>query len=188
MKSNFKFYNVGAQDTTETATKKLTANGFQCGLGKSTFLGIKYVQEKKSERNTTEKIEKIMAMDKDLENFGEGLEYKEMPIDALICTPLEENPFSISTYLFSKFDQKILAIEIKVENFELVKDKLASKFGSCILDGYCESEDSVLILVQNGEWHLHVYFFENLKPHHKKIKNLKAVKDKKFKEEINEAF
>ena len=188
MIDNFKFYNVGSQDTSSTTTQKLTANNFRCGPGKSTFLGIKYVQEKRVGQKTTEKINAIIDADKDLEEFGEGLKYEEMPIEVAICSPKGENPFSISTFLFSEYNQKILAIEIRIKNFELLKDKLTSKFGTCILDGYCENEDSVLILVQNGDRQLHVYFLENLKPHHEKIKKLKDVKKKKIKKSVEEAF
>ena len=147
------------------------------------------IEELKYYRDNFFKIlENLLSMDKDLRDQGQGLDYRDMPIDVLACNPPKESPFGFSTYPFSSFNQKILAIEIEIEQIDMVKEKLASMFGKCILEGYCENKDSILILRQNRRWSLHVYFFENLKPHHKKIKNLKTVRDKKQDEQLKEAF
>jgi hypothetical protein len=188
MTNDFKFYNIGAEDTMETAKEKLAANGFQCLQAKATFLAISKVQEQRRGGKTTEKLEDIMAMDKVFEVYGKGLDYQEMPIDVIACKPLDDSPFAISTYFFSIFDHKILAIEINVEKFEIVKDKLTLKFGACLLERYCENENSILILIQNQGWHMKAYFYENLKPHFDKINEQKALKDKNIEQQINDAF
>jgi hypothetical protein len=48
---------------------------------------------------------------------------KDMPINLIAFGPPEDSPFAFSTYYFSEFDQKILAIMIEFEDYELVKDK-----------------------------------------------------------------
>ena len=78
MPKEFKFYNIGAADTMDTTKEKLDINGFRCGSGKATFLGIRTVQKQRNGGKTTEKFKKIMALDKDLEDYGEGLNYEEI--------------------------------------------------------------------------------------------------------------
>jgi hypothetical protein len=188
MLTEFKFYNIGYKDTMETAKDKLDSNGFDCGSGKSTYLDIRSVQKQMKGRKAAKKLETIMAMDKDLEDYGKGLPHKKMPINVIACNHLENSPIKFSTYFFSGFDQKILAISIEIEKSETVKDKFISKYGTCMLNAYCESRDSLIIFSQNHGLYLNMYFFENLKFHHKKAKELKALKDKKDGEKIDEAF
>ena len=188
MLNEIKLYGNGAKDTKDTAAAKISAKGFQCGSGKATFLEFKDIQRQSISQKITEKIEKIIALDEDLKKYGEGLSIKDMPINLIVCGVLENSPFAFTTYYFSEFDQKILAIMIEIENNELVIDKLAMKFGSCILKGYCESEKSILFLVNISGLRLQVYFYENLKSHYDNIKKKNAMNDKKMEEKLNEAF
>jgi hypothetical protein len=188
MPSSFKFYEVGANDTIAIAAKKLAENGFDCASAKSKFLGVRNIQGKTGKLKHYEKIRKLRTIDEDIEEFTKGLEYEEIPIDALVCTPPKDSPFIVSTYFFSGFNQKTLAIDIEIEKFDLVEDKLTSKFGSCISEGYCESEDSIVILTKSKIRKLHVYFLNNIKPHYEKIKKLKELKDQNLKEKLNQAF
>jgi len=188
MINEFKFYDIGAEDTKHTTAKKLDANRFKCGSGKATFLDFGDIQKQSINRKITEKIEEIIDMDKNFEDYGKRLSFMDMPINLIVCGPPEDSPFAFSTYYFSEFDQKILAVMIEIENYELVKDKLALKFGSCILDGYCESDKGILFLVNISGLRLQVYFYENLKSHYKKIKELKMINEKNTDERFDEAF
>ena len=186
--SDFKFYGIGATDTLTTVKEKLNANNFPWARGKAVYLGMNRVQKNRISQKTTKNLEMTMAMDSDLKDFGEGLAYEDMPIDTIDSGFPEDSPFNSVSYFFSSFNHKILLIEIMIAKSDVIKEKLSSKIGSCIMDGYCENENSILIVTQNSGWNLHVYFFENLKPHYEKIKKLKAVKDKKIKSDIDEAF
>ncbi len=188
MLKKFTFYGIGVGDTKETVANKLNTNGFQCGEGKASDVGIRNVIELRGEHKPTELIGKLLAIDKDLKDHGQGLAIKDMPVDVIGCSSIVNSPFTFSEYFFSKFDGNIVAIDIGIEKINIVKEKLTSKFGSCVSEGYCESDNSVLILTQKRGWSLHVYFFENLKLHHNKIKGLKDLRDKKVKEKIDEAF
>ena len=182
------FYGIGADDIKATASEKLAALGFDCGTAKSGYLGIRTIQDRTPSLKSNEKIRELASIDDDLKEFGKGLDYEEKPINVLVCSPLKDNPFKSSIYFFSKFDQKILAIQTEIEKIEPVKERLTSKFGECISKGYCENNESILILSRHGAWSLNIFFFENIKSHYKNLKNLKAEKDKKQNEQLNKAF
>ena len=186
--NEFKFYNIGVEDTKDAALKKLTDNGFHCAPAKATFLGIEETQKIRLDQKPKEIIDDLIAMDRDLKEYSNGIKYKDMPIDVLACNPPADSPFDFSTYSFSISDKSILVIDIEIKKFDILKEKLTSKFGSCILEGYCQGQDNIVILIKNKVWQLHVYFYNNIKPHYEKIKKLKNSKDKKLKEKINDAF
>jgi hypothetical protein len=184
----FTFYNISHEDTMNIAAEKLRLKGFECGLGKSTYLGTNDIRVLQNSQKSIDKIEKIINMDKLLEASGKGLEFEQMTIDVLLCPPLEGSPFSASLYIFSGLDHKILAIRVGLEKFQNVSDKLKAKFGSCISEGYCEIGKSILILSKKMKWPFQVYFFDNLKLHYDNIKKKKEMSEKKIEEKLNEAF
>ena len=127
-------------------------------------------------------------MDRELKEFGKDLDFKDMPIDVLICSPLAASPFADSMYLFSGYNQKLLAINIEIEKFEMVRNRLITKFGSCISEGYCEIGNSVLLLDEKNQWALQVYFHHNLELHLKDVQMKKAINEKSIEKKLNEAF
>jgi hypothetical protein len=186
--NEFKFYNIGSVDKLTTAIEKLNSNGFSCVQGKAFFLNIKSFQEHGKNRKTPDKIEEVMTIDKTYEKMGKGLSYDEMPIEVIDCIPPADSSFVYTTFYFSKFNQKILTIKIGIEKINILREKLIRKFGSCISDGYCESEESILFLIHEGDWHLHSYFFKNIKQHDEKLKKFIELKTKKLEESIDKAF
>lgn len=186
--NEFKFYNIGVKDTKDTAEEKLNAIGFQCLQGKAMFLDIKKVQKQGISKITTEKIEELITIDNIFKDYGQGIDPKGLSMSVLGCLPPEDSPFAFSKFYFSEFDQKLLSIGIMIKQFDLVKEKMNLKFGPCLSKGYCESDNSILILAQFNELHLKIYFYESLKSHYEEIKKLLEFKNKKIVEKIDEAF
>jgi len=111
----FKFYDIGSNDTLTTSVEKINQNGFQCIKGKASFLDIKKSQDGREIRKPNEKIEEALAIDNASKKIGNGLPYEEMPIDVMDCNKSENNSFLYTTFYFSKYNQKILAIKIGTE-------------------------------------------------------------------------
>ena len=188
MINQFKFYKIGGEDTVDTAAEKLDTINYHCVRGNATFLETKSVQNSLHNQKASERIKELVVMDEVLEDHGRGLEIEEMPIEALVCTPPDKYPFSTSAYFFSGFEKKLLTFWIKIRKIDMVREKLVAKFGYCVKEGYCEGENSVLFLVDKNGWHLHVYFFNNIKSHYERIKRIVELNNEKIKENINEAF
>jgi len=188
LQNEFRFYNIGPEDSKDTAAKKIDINGFQCLQGKAAYFHFEAIHKQSIYQKKTERIEEFIAMDEDFKNFGEGIPIKDLPVDILHCRPPENSPFEESTFYFSTFDHKLLAIGIEIKRFDLIKDKLTSKFGSCITKGYCEIGNSMMILAEIRGLHLKVYYYGNMKSHYNKLKEQRALKDKKMMEQNKEAF
>ena len=184
----FKFYDIGPEDSKDTAEKKIDANGFQCLQGKAAYFHFEAIYKQSIYQKKTKKIDEIIAMDNDFKKFGEGIAIKDLPVDLFYCRPPENSPFEESAFYFSTFDHKILAIEIEINRFDLIKDKLTSKFGSCITEGYCDIGDSIMILAEINGLQLKVYYYGNMKSHYNKLKEKRALEDKKMIEQNKEAF
>ena len=186
--NEFKFYKIGNNDSLGSAKKKLNDHRFECLSGRTALLDIKSVEKELSRKNLPKKLETISSMDADFEINAKGMEYEEMPIDVLICSPLAVSPFTESTHYFSRSYNKIMAIRIVINNFERVKNKMVSKFGSCIQDGYCEIGNSIIIISERSNWQLQVYFYGNLKAHFDRLKKENDLINKKIQRSIDEAF
>jgi hypothetical protein len=184
----FKFYDIGENDTKATTSTKLSAKGFTFLNGKATHFGIRKMKDKFSFHKNSGKMDEIAAMDDDFERFGEDLKIKDMPIDLIGCSVVDNDLFGHSRFYFSAFDNRILAIVIEIQNFNLVKEKLAIKYGSCIAEGYCEIGDSILTTVNTKIKYLQVYFYKNLKSHHNMIKKMKVQKEERSVKRFDEAF
>jgi len=152
-------------------------------------MGTAIIDENAKLKTINERMNKISVMEKDLFQWDIGIEYNEMPMDVVDCTLIDKSPFSFWTYYFSFINKKILAIEIGIEEYNLVKEHLQSKFGSCIDNGYCVKKDFVLLLKNQAPLtYLKIYYDSNILSHYKDYKKIRLQKEAEKRKRLEDAF
>lgn len=186
--AEFKFFDIGGEDTIETAKRKINQAQFQCVKGKTTFLKLANIQKIIDAKVHPKTLNRLVLMDKTLESFGQNLPYEEMPIDVFSCSPKQESPFLFVQMLFSTYDKTILSLEIQTEQFQASAQKLSAKFGDCIFEGYCENKKNVLVLADKPGWNIKVTFQNNLTVIYESINRLQQERKNENENEIENAF
>ena len=83
----------------------------------------------------------------------------------------------------------MLRISIILDEYEMVKRKLISKYGPFTSDNYWEQDNELMWLYQRkNEWHLSIFYLNNIVSHLTNLKTYLNEKKEKNRRKIDSAF
>ena len=186
MSKEFTFYKVGQNDNFDSTIIKMQKANFKFIKGKAISLETSNIPIKDMFQEIPKKVQEILKMDKKLHEWDKDTKVVAMPINVLNCEPIDESAFMYCNLFFSDVTGNLLGIYIKIDDYNLVKNQLMSKYGKCAKRGYCTNNYESILMFQKTD--LIIFYNDKIKEHYKKINKSVIEKKTKARKNLKKAF
>lgn len=188
-KNEFSFYNVSKKDDLNSATEKFKKINCMIAYAKGPALDTDYLRKIINTKDISKRVDMIFSMDRRLKLFAKNTEIKSLPIDVLHSEPESDAFFNYWMCYFSVSTKKTLQISISCSNYDAVKKRLIEKYGKCVENNYCESNDNCMLIVKRDkDYIVNMYFYDNIKEHYMISKDGYLKRKKKNDKKLKDAF